>query len=209
MDPASMYLNSSSTLLACGDVIPSTSSTNELNRSCVPLLVVVEVGGTKGKPIKDGEVVKLKLVDDATTVDVTAGRLAGCKLNGVVIGSTLSCDVTAAKSVGVVTGGKLTGGKLAAVVTCGKLAGVVTGGKLTGGKLAAVVTCGKLAGVVTGGKLTGGKLAGVVTGGKLAGVITGGKLAGGEDDLVDGTSTELHPTAEVGVTNKIVPAIVK
>ena len=139
MDPASMYLNSSTTLLACGDVIPSTSSTNELNRSCAPLLVVVEVGGTKGKPIKDGEVVKLKLVDDATTVDVTAQRLAGCKLNGVVIGSTLSCDVTAAKSVGVVTGGKLTGGKLAGAITGVKLAGVVTGVKLVG--------------VVTGGKL--------------------------------------------------------
>jgi len=71
-----MYLNLSTTLSACGDVIPSTSSTNELNISCVPLLVVVEVGGTKGKPIKDGEVVKLKLVNDATTVDVTAERQA-------------------------------------------------------------------------------------------------------------------------------------
>jgi len=38
----------------------STASTNELNRSCTPLVVVVVVGGTKGKPPKDGKVVELK-----------------------------------------------------------------------------------------------------------------------------------------------------
>ena len=143
-----MYLNSSSILSACGDVI---SSTNELNISGVILLVVV-VGGTKGKLLKDGKDVELQLVDDATTVDVTAGRLTG------------------------------------------KLTGVVTGGTLT-----RVVTTAKLAGIVTAAKL-----AGVITGGELADVVTGG--AGITDDLeelVAGTSRELHPTSEVGVTNKM------
>ena len=113
--------------------------------------------------------------------------MTGCKLTGVVIGGTLTRVITT----------------LAGIITT--LAGIITTAKLAG-----VVTAAKLAGVVTAAKPTdiiiGGELAGVVTGGKLTGVVAGG--AGITDDLeelVAGTSRELHPTSEVGVMNKIVP----